>query len=84
MRKPKDKLNALFGRHSEQNESTDEKNQADKKYDVESENLAVPEIHSKDYEEKLATSESEQNNPKDKESVVFDTLAVPEIHIKKK
>ena len=45
-------------------------------YKIDSENLAVPEVHLRDAEGDDDKSESE-------ESIVYDNVAIPEIHIKK-
>lgn len=46
----------------------------------ESENLAVPEIHTHELEEAKMTDESENK----KDHIDFDNLAMPEIHFSKK
>ena len=45
-------------------------------YKVDSENLAVPEVHLKDVEGDDDKGESE-------ESIVYDNVAIPEIHVKR-
>lgn len=82
----KETLSHLFHRHPdppevEQDHKTEESSA--NKYSVESENLAVPEIHTKDHEEELKKREEEQNRSVKEQNVVFDTLAMPEIHFKK-
>lgn len=53
------------------------KNFKDGKYKIDSENLAVPEIHTGEVEEC-------DSNESSSESITFDDVAIPEIHIKKK
>ena len=48
-------------------------------YKVESENLAVPEIHTHNIHSEEA-SEDERNN----EPITYENVAIPEIHIKKR
>lgn len=50
---------------------------SEKKYKVQTEDVAVPEIH---------TGEQPQNNEdeRDKKEVVYEPLAVPEVHIHRK
>lgn len=48
-------------------------------YKVESENLAVPEIHTHNIHSEEA-SEDERNN----ETITYENVAIPEIHIKKR
>ena len=81
---PIEKINNLL--HHKQEESLKEKEEelnSENPYSVEADNLAVPEVHTTDHEEKLVQSENEQNQSSKKEEVVFDSLAIPEIHIKK-
>ncbi len=49
-------------------------------YKIESENLAVPEIHRTD--EKDAVEEEEQEH--EDQSIIYDDVAIPEIHIRRK
>ena len=82
---PKETLNNLFhNKNQEEKPLTNTAEEAaDSQYTVESDNLAIPEVHTKDHEQKMKDSETEQNRSNKKEDVVFDTLAIPEIHIKK-
>lgn len=53
-----------------------------KKFQLDTENLAVPEVHSeKNAEDRIDKADNNQENTK---SVDYDNLAFPEIHIKKK
>lgn len=81
---PKETLNNLLhGKTQDEVQTKDAGESTDNPYSIESENLAMPEVHtSKDHEEKLREREAEQNQSSKKEEFVFDTLAVPEIHIK--
>lgn len=58
---------------------SDKKNNTQEKenYDIEYDNLAMPEIHTHRAEHKQPSEPAE-------ESVTYDTLAIPEIHIRKK
>ena len=47
-------------------------------YKIESENLAVPEIHTGE------VKEEEHEKETVKESITYDNVAIPEIHIRKK
>ena len=76
--------NLLHGKHEEDSLKEKEEEKAQENpYSVESDNLAVPEVHTSEHEEKLEKSETEQNQSNKKDDVVFDSLAIPEIHIKK-
>ncbi|MCQ2514244.1 MAG: hypothetical protein MJ089_04045 [Ruminococcus sp.] len=59
----------------------DKNNQKNKnEYEIETENLAVPEIHTG----KVKIEDTEEKDNTKKSSVSYETLAIPEIHIKKK
>ncbi len=49
-------------------------------YKIESENLAVPEIHRMDEKNEVEEEESEN----DGSSISYDDVAIPEIHIRRK
>ena len=49
-------------------------------YKVESENLAVPEIHTGEVHESPEETEDERMN----EPITYENVAIPEIHIKKR
>ena len=48
-------------------------------YKIESENLAVPEIHTGEL-----TGEKDHEKETVKESITYDNVAIPEIHIRRK
>ncbi len=52
-------------------------NQNKEKYKIDSNNLAVPEIHTG----KVKLSDTEEDERK--ETIVYDSVAVPEVHIRK-
>ena len=84
MLNPKETFNHIFHNKKQDNPQPKEAGtDGGNPYTVESDQLAVPEVHTKDHEEKLIKREEEQNQSNKKEDVVFDTRAVPEIHIKK-
>lgn len=48
----------------------------DKKYTIETEELAIPEIHTKEHTQPVPDERKD-------EEIVYESLAVPEVHIKK-
>lgn len=48
-----------------------------KKYRVDTENLAVPEIH-------IGDKKEDEGENREDESITYDEVAVPEIHVRKK
>ena len=84
MLNPKETFNHFFyPKKQEETQLQETETDGNNPYTIESDQLAIPEVHTKDHEEKLVKREKEQNQSNKKEDVVFDTLAVPEIHIKK-
>lgn len=82
----KETLSHLFHRHPdkpEEGQGHKKEDSSANQYSIESENLAIPEIHTKEHEEELKKREEEQNRSVKEQDVVFDTLAIPEIHFKK-
>lgn len=55
------------------------KNDKKENYTIETENLAIPEVHTGKVD--IEDTDKEDNK---KSSVTYDTLAVPEVHIRKK
>ena len=49
-------------------------------YEVESENLAVPEVHIREDD----TAAHDTKKPEAEEEITYENVAIPEIHIKKK
>ena len=47
-------------------------------------NVAVPEIHSEDFDELQDKADMEQNAELEKKDIVYDNVAIPEIQKKKK
>ena len=50
-------------------------------FHINSENLAVPEIHSDSFEEKQKKADAEENEELEKKDIVYDNVAIPEIHL---
>ncbi len=55
-----------------------------KLFHVESDNLAVPEIHSEDFDERQDKADDQENAELEKKDIVYDNVAIPEIHIHRK
>lgn len=51
----------------------------DREYKVESENLAVPEVHTHDIHTEEPSEDERSNEP-----ITYENVAIPEIHIKKR
>lgn len=47
-------------------------------------NVAVPEIHSGDFDELQEKADREENEELEKKDIVYDNVAIPEIHFRHK
>ncbi len=55
-----------------------------KKFHIDQENVAVPEIHSEDFDELQEKADREENEELKKKDIVYDNVAIPEIHFHRK
>ncbi len=53
-------------------------------FNINSDNVAVPEIHNKKYEEIQKLIDEDDNRELEKQEIVYDNVAIPEIHIRRK
>ena len=55
-----------------------------KLFHIESDNVAVPEIHSEEFDELQDKADKEENEELEKKDIVYDNVVIPEIHIHRK
>ena len=53
-------------------------------FHVDSENVAVPEIHSDSFEDKQKEADAEENREREEKEIFYDNVAIPEIHVRRK
>ena len=53
-------------------------------YKMKSENVAIPEIHTKDFDEIEEHIDEIEQEKEEKHSILYDNVAIPEVHIHKK
>lgn len=53
-------------------------------YKMKSENVAIPEIHTKDFDQVEEHIEEQGQEKEEKHSILYDNVAIPEVHIPKK
>ena len=51
---------------------------------MKSENVAIPEIHTKDFDEIEEHIDEIEQEKEEKHSILYDNVAIPEVHIHKK
>lgn len=55
-----------------------------KLFHVDNDNVAVPEIHSEEFDELQDKADKEENEELEKKDIVYDNVAIPEIHFRRK
>ena len=86
----------MFGKRKKRREAIRNKLREKSEYKMKSENVAIPEIHTKDFDEieehideieqeevELPEVKAEQEK-EEKHSILYDNVAIPEVHIHKK
>ena len=74
----------MFGKRKKRREEIRNKIRTKLEYKMKSENVAIPEIHTKDFDKvEEQIDEIEQEN-EEKHSILYDNVAIPEVHIHKK
>ena len=53
-------------------------------FHVDSENVAVPEIHSDSFEDKQKEADAEENKEREEKEIFYDNVSIPEIHVRRK
>ena len=74
----------MFGKRKKRREAIRNKLREKSEYKMKSENVAIPEIHTKDLdelEEHIADLDQEKE---DNQSILYDNVAIPEVHSHKK
>lgn len=75
----------MFGKRKEKRAEIRKKLRSKLDYKMKSENVAIPEIHTKDFDElEELDDELEQEDEAKKHSIKYDNVAIPEVHIHKK
>ena len=70
----------MFGKRKKRREAIRNKLREKSEYKMKSENVAIPEIHTKDFDE----IEEHIEEKEEKHSILYDNVAIPEVHIHKK
>ena len=70
----------MFGKRKKRREAIRNKLREKSEYKMKSENVAIPEIHTKDFDE----IEEHIDEIEEKHSILYDNVAIPEVHIHKK
>ena len=71
----------MFGKRKKRREAIRNKLREKSEYKMKSENVAIPEIHTKNFDE---IEEHIDEIKEEKHSILYDNVAIPEVHIHKK
>ena len=74
----------MFGKRKKRREEIRSKIREILEYKMKSENVAIPEIHTKDFDEVEEQIDEMEQEKEEKHSILYDNVAIPEVHIHKK
>ena len=74
----------MFGKRKKRREAIRNKLREKSEYKMKSENVAIPEIHTKDFDEIEDHIDEIEQEKEEKHSILYDNVAIPEVHIHKK
>ena len=74
----------MFGKRKKRREAIRNKLREKSEYKMKSENVAIPEIHTKDFDEIEEHIDEIEQEKEEKHSILYDNVAIPEVHIHKK
>ena len=71
----------MFGKRKKRREAIRNKLREKSEYKMKSENVAIPEIHTKDFDEIEEHIDEIEQEKEEKHSILYDNVAIPEVHI---
>lgn len=74
----------MFGKRKKKREEIRNKIREKLEYKMKSENVAIPEIHTKDFDEVEEQIDEMEQEKEEQHSILYDNVAIPEVHIHKK
>ena len=74
----------MFGKRKNRREAIRSKLREKSEYKMKSENVAIPEIHTKDFDEIEEHIDEIEQEKEEKHSILYDNVAIPEVHVHKK
>ena len=74
----------MFGKRKNRREAIRSKLREKSEYKMKSENVAIPEIHTKDFDEIEEHIDEIEQEKEEKHSILYDNVAIPEVHLHKK
>ena len=74
----------MFGKRKKKRDEIRKKLREKLEYKMKSENVAIPEIHTKDFDKVEEQIDEAETEKEEKHSILYDNVAIPEVHIHKK
>ena len=74
----------MFGKRKKRREAIRNKLREKSEYKMKSENVAIHEIHTKDFDEIEEHIDEIEQEKEEKHSILYDNVAIAEVHIHKK
>lgn len=74
----------MFGKRKKKRAEIRKKLREKLEYKMKSENVAIPEIHTKDFDKVEEHIDELEQEKEEKHSILYDNVAIPEVHIPKK
>lgn len=74
----------MFGKRKKRRKEIRNKIREKLEYKMKSENVAIPEIHTKDFDEVEEQIDEMEQEKEEKHSILYDNVAIPEVHVPKK
>lgn len=74
----------MFGKKKKKRAEIRKKLREKLEYKMKSENVAIPEIHTKDFDKVEEHIDELEQEKEEKHSILYDNVAIPEVHIPKK
>ncbi len=74
----------MFGKRKKKRDEIKKNLREKLDYKMKSENVAIPEIHTKDFDEIEEQIDEQEVEKEEEHSILYDNVAIPEVHLHKK
>ena len=74
----------MFGKRKKKRDEIKKKLREKLDYKMKSEKVAIPEIHTKDFDEIEEQIDEQEVEKEEEHSILYDNVAIPEVHLHKK
>ena len=74
----------MFGKRKKKRDEIKKNLREKLDYKMKSENVSIPEIHTKDFDEIEEQIDEQEVEKEEEHSILYDNVAIPEVHLHKK